>query len=246
MEQGADDLDLHPLAERKLSDGLAHEVAHVEQRDQLVPQREEVRTRDLVDRAVELEGVERRQVPLQLVPVAHDERDPAQEVALALRGDVPEDACLPAGHVEETGQHLEGRRLAGAVRAEEADDLAGLDLERDAVDSANLAHLAAHETLRRRLQALVALGDLEDLQQAVDVDRRLTHPDLCARSGSASADPDRATIPKGGRFAAVGAVIISSAPLQLAVALRIQLAATEDPQPEWDRDERAVCEAHTD
>ena len=52
--------------------------------------------RDPVDRAVELEGVERRQVPLELVPVAHDERDLAQEVTLALRGDVAEDARLPA------------------------------------------------------------------------------------------------------------------------------------------------------
>ena len=38
---------------------------------------------------------------------------------------------LARGRVEQPGEHLQRRRLAGAVRAEEADDLAGPDLERD-------------------------------------------------------------------------------------------------------------------
>ena len=69
VEERADDLDLHPLAQRQVAHGLAHEVADVEQLDQLVAHRGEVRAVDAIDRAVELERVERRQVPLQLVAV---------------------------------------------------------------------------------------------------------------------------------------------------------------------------------
>ena len=45
------------------------------------------------------------------------------------------------------GEHLQRRRLAGAVRAEEADDLALADLEDDVVDRAHLAVLRRNEAL---------------------------------------------------------------------------------------------------
>ena len=80
--------------------------------------------RQPIDRPDQLERVERRQVPLELVAVAHDHRDPAQERGLAPGRDVTQDDGLAAGRVEEPAQHLEAGRLAGAVRPEEADDLA--------------------------------------------------------------------------------------------------------------------------
>ena len=83
VQQRSDDLDLHPLAEREVADGLAHQIADVEQLDQLVAHRQEVLAPQAVDGAVELEGVERRDVPLQLVAVSHHHRHPAEVVALA-------------------------------------------------------------------------------------------------------------------------------------------------------------------
>ncbi len=47
MQQRADDLDLHALAQRELPHRLAHEVADLEQLDQLVAQCEEVRSRGI-------------------------------------------------------------------------------------------------------------------------------------------------------------------------------------------------------
>ena len=192
VEERADDLDLHPLAQRELPNRLAHEVADLEQLDQLVPRLEELLARDAVDRAVELERVERRQVPLELVAVAHDQRDAAQEVALALRGHVAEHARLAGGDVEQPREHLQRRRLAGAVRAEEADDLAGRDVERDAVDGLDLPHPAADEALRRRLEPRLALGHVERLAELRDVDDRLSH---CASASRASSRTPR----RGGR-----------------------------------------------
>jgi DNA-binding MarR family transcriptional regulator len=48
---------------------------------------------------------------------------------------------------EESGEHVNGRRLAGAVRSEEAVDLAGPDLEVDAVDGADAALELADESM---------------------------------------------------------------------------------------------------
>ena len=175
MQQRADDLHLHPLAEREVAHRLADEVADVEQLDQLVAQRREVGARDPVDRPVQLERVERGQVPLELVAVAHHERDPAEEVALAPGRHVAEDAGLARGRVEQAGEHLQRRRLAGAVRAEEADDLARRDLEGDRVDSAHLTRRAADEAAHGGAQAGLALGDEERLVQIGDADGGLGH-----------------------------------------------------------------------
>ncbi len=147
VKQRTDDLDLHPLAEREVPHGLVHEIGDVEQLDQLVPRLRELLARQAVDGPVELERVERRQIPLELVAVAHDERDPAQELTLALRGYASEHARLARRRIEQAGEHLQRRRLAGTVRAEEADHLARPDVERDAVDRAHLARRPAEEPL---------------------------------------------------------------------------------------------------
>ena len=48
---------------------------------------------------------------------------------------------LAAGLGEHAGDQVEGRALAGAVRADQRDDLAGLDVERDVVDGDHAAEL---------------------------------------------------------------------------------------------------------
>ena len=65
------------------------------------------------------------------------------------------DAHGAARRLEQRRQHLDRRRLAGAVRAEEREDLAGLDLERHVVDGAD---------------GFVGLRVAEDLAQALHFD----------------------------------------------------------------------------
>ncbi len=76
--------------------------------------------------------------------------------------------------MQQPGEHLQRRRLAGTVRSEEADDLAGLDREAHLADGDDIAMRALDETPCRRLEALLTNGDLEDLAQAVDVDRNVS------------------------------------------------------------------------
>src|SRR5204862_3317448 len=65
---------------------------------------------------------------------------------------------------QQRGEHLDGRRLAGAVGAEEREDLAGLDVEGDVVDGGDGAErpddvldaddgVSGHGSLRARMIA---------------------------------------------------------------------------------------------
>ena len=78
-----------------------------------------------------------------------DERpigDEAERRLRALRARVarswPLTRMRPGRRLQQPGDHPERRRLAGAVRAEEAVDLAGLDVEADAVDRGERAVLS--------------------------------------------------------------------------------------------------------
>src|SRR5438093_1181360 len=51
----------------------------------------------------------------------------------------------PAARLEDAGQRLDGRRLAGPVRADVADHLAGRDAERDAGHGLDVDGLAADQ-----------------------------------------------------------------------------------------------------
>ena len=118
MEQRADDLDLHPLAERQVTHRLAHEILDVEQCDQLVSHCKEVFAPQAVDGTVQFEGVERRKIPLELVAVAHHECHLAQVVALPPPRHVAEDVRLARGGMQQARQHLQGGRLAGPMSKE--------------------------------------------------------------------------------------------------------------------------------
>ena len=66
----------------------------------------------------------------------------------------PGDAHVPADRDEDAGQHLDRRRLAGAVRPEVAEQLAALDAERDVVHRLDHAPLAPEAAARARRSCL--------------------------------------------------------------------------------------------
>ena len=55
---------------------------------------------------------------------------------------------VAARRLEHAGNDIEQSRLAGTVRADQRDDLAGLDVERHVVDRGEPAELAAHRLER--------------------------------------------------------------------------------------------------
>ena len=128
------ELRLHALAEREVAHRTLQQVRQIEQRDQLVERAPVAPGLDAVDRAVALERVGDRDVPDELVALAHHQRDAAQEVAFARPRLEAEHARAARARIEQAREHLERGRLAGAVRAEEADDFAGRDFEVDRAD----------------------------------------------------------------------------------------------------------------
>ena len=75
----------------------------------------------------------------------------------------PNSARRALGRRQQAGQHLHRRRLAAAVRAEEAEDLAALDAKADVVDGGEVAE-AAGQVLRldgRRAVVTAAAGGID-------------------------------------------------------------------------------------
>ena len=83
VEERGGELALHPLAERELAGGLAEERRDREELDELVQRSPVLFARDVVDRAIELERLRRRQVPEELLLLPRHEHDRAQEARSA-------------------------------------------------------------------------------------------------------------------------------------------------------------------
>ena len=172
MDERGRQLALHALAERELTRRLLEQRLELEHGDQLVEHLAIALARHAVDRAVELEGLGRRQVPQQLLLLAGDEHDPAQEVGMALGGVPPGHADLAGGGVQEARHHLERGGLAGAVGSEEPHPLAGADLKLDVVDGAHGLVVAAKQRLHRGAEAGRTDRHAVVLDQTADGDQR--------------------------------------------------------------------------
>src|SRR5829696_2807616 len=82
VQQRAGDLALHPLAQAEVAYGLAQQILQLQQFNQFVQPYTELGRRNAEDRLVKPEGVEHRDVPVQLVALTHDQRHSAQVVAV--------------------------------------------------------------------------------------------------------------------------------------------------------------------
>ena len=159
MQQGRDQLHLHALAQGQLAHGLAGQLLDLEQLGQLGEGPVELLRRERVDLAVQRETVGGGQVPPQLVLLAHDQRELAAEGVEAVPRHEAEHAGAAAGRIDQAREHLERRRLAGAVGAEEGDHLARLDGEGDAVHRPDLLVAAAEQAADGAEQSLLLLED---------------------------------------------------------------------------------------
>jgi hypothetical protein len=172
VQQRGDQLALHPLAEAQLAHRATHDLAHREQAHELIEATAVVADVDVEHHAVELEGVHRRQIPAQLALLPHDEADRPQELRTPLRRHLPRHPQLTRARIQQPGQHLQGRRLAGPVGPEEADALPRTQREAQVLHRVDLAVLPAHQRAQRRPQAGLAASHPKLLAQPPDLDGR--------------------------------------------------------------------------
>ena len=172
MQQGGRQLALHPLAEREFADLFAQERAELEQLVEFLERRRVLRLRNFVDGLVDQKGLDRGQVPQELLLLAHHQGEAAQVGRLAPVGGVAQDRSRPAGRVEQAGQDLEGGGLAGPIWPEKTDHLAGRDIERDLVNRLHGLVLAGEEGPQAAGQPRLLLVDLIVFGEVIDVDLR--------------------------------------------------------------------------
>jgi hypothetical protein len=89
---------------------------------------------------------------------------------VAFPGDVAEHARVAIGGIQQAGEHLECGGFARAVRAEKADEFAGLDLEADIVHRDGLIVLAFEQTANRPREAGLLLVGAKRFGQTADFD----------------------------------------------------------------------------
>ena len=154
VEQAAGEVHLLALAGRERADPLLALLVEPDRLDQLVDPVPAVLRRQPVELAEHPELLADGQDPVARLLAAGDHvHDPADLLGLALDVEA-EDPGGPLRRQEERRQDLDQRRLAGAVGAEQPEELAGLDREVDAVEGDD----------RLRL-------DVVDAADAADVDR---------------------------------------------------------------------------
>ena len=95
VQQRSGQLTSHALTKRQLPDGLVHHRRKREQRHELIASGAIVGWRDRIDRAIELEHLFCRQVPLELLLVPQDQRDPAFERQPPAHGSLPATTARP-------------------------------------------------------------------------------------------------------------------------------------------------------
>ena len=162
----------HPFAQRQLADRRAHEPFEIEEPGELGQVFPVAVPRNVVDRAQQLERLAQRQIPVQLAALSeHDADVLGVGLTLLVRNEAGDADSPGCGH-ENTGQHLDRRRLAGAVGADIADDFARLKTKADALDGRLLLVFAREERAKRPAQPGLAFDRPEDLPKVDGLDDR--------------------------------------------------------------------------
>ncbi|MET3800228.1 hypothetical protein ABID70_000183 [Clavibacter michiganensis] len=132
-DEGARDREPPLHAAGEVVDLGARAVAQLRELEQLVGARRDLLARQPEVSAVDDEVVARLELQVEVVGLRHDAQLRADLGPVRVRVE-PEDVERPARARGDRADHAHGRGLAGAVRAEQPEGLAGRDLEGEAVD----------------------------------------------------------------------------------------------------------------
>ena len=188
MQQRRQQLGLHPLPQRQLAHRPAQLGPQLEHRRQLIDAAAGLPVGDAVDGGIDGQGVERRQIPDQLLLLPHHQGDRPQEGGLAAGRHMPGHRHRAAARMDQAAEHLEGGGLASAVGAEEPHHLAGLDREVERPDRLNRSLATIEEMAEGSGQAWLLVGDLKAAAQPLGLDDRHDGPQPARRLKSASTE----------------------------------------------------------
>ena len=170
VEQGGDELHLHAFTERKLADHDVHLFAHGEKVEQLVERRLILFGGQAVNVPEEEKGLDRGEIPPELVFLAEHQGEDAPVGVFPPRGVESGHARAARAGENEAGQHLQGGGLAGAIGSQESDELALTDGETDVVGRPGFLELAPEQAFHAAPKAGLLLVGAEHARQVLDLD----------------------------------------------------------------------------
>ena len=170
VEQGGDELHLHALAKGELADHDVQFFGDAEEGDEFVEGFFVVGGGQAVDVTQKEEGFLGGQIPPELIFLSHHEGEEAAVGGFAFGGIVSGDGGPAAGWVDEARKHFEGGGLAGAVGAEEADELALGDGKRNVLGGGELLEVAMEKTFHAAPEAGLFFVGAEDTGEVFDFD----------------------------------------------------------------------------
>ncbi len=145
MHEGEPKVEPALHAARVLADAAPGELSQPHALDQLGRARLPLRLRQPLHRALEAHVLPRVEQRVERGLLQRD--DPRPHLGRLSRDVVTGHRCDPAGGRQQRREHVNRRRLAGNIRAQEAVDLAGVDDEVDPVDGTEAAGELADEAL---------------------------------------------------------------------------------------------------
>ena len=168
VQQGRGQLAAHALAQGELAHRGVEERVEVEEPAAAGQAGGVVRGRHAVHVAQQRERVGERQIPPELGALAEHDADPARQAeALGHRLEAA-DPHVAGGGVQHAGEHLQGGRLARAVRPDIAERLAALHGQVDVVHRGDDARPAAQPArLDAHAELLAKAARLDDRHDPV-------------------------------------------------------------------------------
>ena len=150
--------------------GPAQQACDVEHLGQAVAGLLELLPLDVIDMLVQPERLGGRQVPPELVLLAHHQGKAAAVGVFAFPGHVAHHRRRAAGGREHAGEQFQRGRLARPVGPQKGDELARLDGQIDAADGLDGLEIAMKKSANRGPQSLLFLEDAVRFRQFGDFD----------------------------------------------------------------------------
>ena len=170
VEQGGDELHLHPLAERKFANRPAQQAMDVEHLGQAIAGLLELLRIDVINMLMQPERLGGRQVPPELVLLAHHQGETAAIGVFAFPGHVADHRSRATGGGEHAGEQFQRGRLARPVGPEKGDEFARFDRQIDAADGLDGLDIAMKKPANGSPESLFFLKNAVRFRQLGDFD----------------------------------------------------------------------------
>src|SRR5688572_25532232 len=125
-----------------------------------------------IDIPQQVEAVVDRKIPPQLRSLAEHDADARHMFDPVVEWNQPVDLDAPAIGTQNPRKNFDRRRLARAVRSDEAEQFAAFQAERHALQRRDCSIAALHEAAQRTEDARIALRDAISLPQVLDQNLR--------------------------------------------------------------------------